>query len=570
MPGNAPENGPENGPGVRLEVADVLRRYGDAYRLARVGHLGRVERRVMSAIVACRTAALGGHVEACDDCGVARVAYNSCRNRHCPKCQGAARAQWLVARQAELLPVPYFHVVFTLPAPIAAVAFQNKAAVYAILFAAAAEAMTTLASNPRRLGAQIGAVAVLHTWGQTLTHHPHIHCVVPGGGLSRDGTRWIAGRPDFFLAVKPLAKLYRRLFLERLQKAYDAGALRFFGDLANLTDPQNFLALVAGMRGANWVVYAKKPFGGLRAAAPFAIVSAMPAANVLAIFTARLVAPTARVIITHHSPVDTHNPVLNFADGWLGTWRNVSKIVCVSNVVSASLAGKPRSYIAKRSTIYNALSPRLEELLSRLASRRDRSRAITRTILAAGRLTWVKNYPVLLRAAAHVPNVEVQIIGGGEDEQQLMNLARDLGVETRVRFLGRRSREETLRLLAAGDVFVQPSLSEGHSLALIEAAKLHLPLIVSNVPAQIEGVTAKDGTRCGILIDPNDHDALALEICRLLDDSHYYVEWVKRSAHLAESNGFDAMIDAYVDVLRDPDRNNRANSPAKISKSVSV
>ena len=186
----------------------------------------------MSAIVACRTAALGGHVEACDDCGVARVAYNSCRNRHCPKCQGVARAQWLAARQAELLPVPYFHVVFTLPAPIAAIAFQNKAAVYAILFAASAEAMTTLAANPRRLGAQIGVVAVLHTWGQTLTHHPHLHCVVPGGGLSPDGTRWIAGRPNFFLAVKPLAKLFRRLFLERLQKAFDAGALNFFGDLA--------------------------------------------------------------------------------------------------------------------------------------------------------------------------------------------------------------------------------------------------------------------------------------------------------------------------------------------------
>ena len=161
--------------GVRLEVADVLRRHGDAYRLAHAGHLGRVERRVMSAIVACRTAALGGHVEACDDCGVARVAYNFCRNRHCPKCQGVARAQWLAARQAELLAVPYFHVVFTLPAPIAAIAFQNKAVVYAILFAASAEAMTTLAANPRRLGAQIGVVAVLHTWGQTLTHHPHLH-----------------------------------------------------------------------------------------------------------------------------------------------------------------------------------------------------------------------------------------------------------------------------------------------------------------------------------------------------------------------------------------------------------
>lgn len=216
----------------------------------------------MSAIVACRTAALGGHVEACDDCGVARVAYNSCRNRHCPKCQSAAGAEWLAARQAELLPVPYFHVVFTVPAPIATIAFQNKAIVYAILFGAAAEAMTTLASNPRRLGARIGALAVLHTWGQTLTHHPHVHCVVPGGGLSPDGTRWIAGRPDFFLAVKPLAKLFRRLFLERLQKAFDAGDLNFFGDLAPLADLASLRTHLAKMRRIDWVVYAKKPFGG--------------------------------------------------------------------------------------------------------------------------------------------------------------------------------------------------------------------------------------------------------------------------------------------------------------------
>ena len=217
----------------------------------------------MGAIVACRTAALGGHVEACDDCGVARVAYNSCRNRHCPKCQGAARAQWLAARQAELLPVPYFHVVFTLPAPIGAIAFQNKAAVYAILFAASAEAMTTLAANPRRLGAQIGVVAVLHTWGQTLTHHPHVHCVVPGGGLSPDGTRWIAGRPNFFLAVKPLASLFRRLFLERLQKAFDAGALDFFGDLVASRRSRELRAPSSPTCARiDWVVYAKKPFGG--------------------------------------------------------------------------------------------------------------------------------------------------------------------------------------------------------------------------------------------------------------------------------------------------------------------
>jgi putative transposase/transposase-like zinc-binding protein len=236
-------------------MADVLHRHGEAYRLAHAGHLGRVERRVMGA-------ALGGHVEACDHCGLERVAYNSCRNRHCPKCQGAARAHWLAARQAELLPVPYFHVVFTLPAPIAAVAFQNKALVYAILFAAAAEAMTTLAANPRRIGARIGGLAVLHTWGQTLTHHPHVHCIVPGGGLSPDGTRWIAGCPNFFLAVKPLAKLFGRLFLERLQQAFDAGTLRLFGDLAGLAEPATFAALIAEMRAAPWVVYAKKPFGG--------------------------------------------------------------------------------------------------------------------------------------------------------------------------------------------------------------------------------------------------------------------------------------------------------------------
>ena len=249
-------------PRVGLEVADILRQHGDAYRHAHAGHLGRVERRVMSAIVACRTEMLGGHVEACDACGVTRIAYNSCRNRHCPKCQGKARAEWLAAREADLLPVPYFHVVFTLPAQVAAIAFQNKAVVYAILFKTAAEAMMTLAANPRRLGAEIGVVAVLHTWGQALTHHPHVHCVVPGGGPSPDGTRWIASRPNFFLAVKPLARLFRRLFLERLTAAFDAGTLNFFGDLASLAEPTTFAAHLIAMRRINWVVYAKRPFGG--------------------------------------------------------------------------------------------------------------------------------------------------------------------------------------------------------------------------------------------------------------------------------------------------------------------
>ena len=245
-----------------IEIADILRRHGQDYARVHAVHLGRVERRVMSAITACRTATLGGHVEACDDCGVTRIAYNSCRNRHCPKRQGQARAKWLADRQAELLPVPYFHLVFTLPAPIAEVAFQNKAVVYAVLFKAAADAMTTLAANPRRLGATIGGLAVLHTWGQALTHHPHVHCVVPGGGLSSDGTRWVAARPNFFLAIRPLAQLFRRLFLERLQAAFEAGTLGFFNKLMHLADREAFAALVQTMRSIDWVVYAKKPFGG--------------------------------------------------------------------------------------------------------------------------------------------------------------------------------------------------------------------------------------------------------------------------------------------------------------------
>ena len=203
-----------------LEVADIFRRHGEAFRQAHAGHLGGVERRIMGAITACRTAALGGHVEQCDDCGATRIAYNSCRNRHCPKCQGLARAQWLADRQAELLPVPYFHVVFTLPAPLGEIAFQNKAVVYAILFRAAAETLATIAADPRHLGAQLGMTMVLHTWGQTLQHHPHVHCVVPGGGLSLDGTRWVACRPGFFLPVRVLSRLFRRLFLQELEDAF--------------------------------------------------------------------------------------------------------------------------------------------------------------------------------------------------------------------------------------------------------------------------------------------------------------------------------------------------------------
>lgn len=245
-----------------LELADVFRRHGEPYFREHAAHLGRAERRVMGAIAACRTTALGGHVERCDDCGLTRVAYNSCRNRHCPKCQGAARAAWLEARKAELLPTPYFHVVFSLPPAAAEIAFQTKALVYALLMRSAAEATMTLAENPKRLGAKIGLLAVLHTWGQTLTHHPHVHCVVPGGGVSLDGNRWIARKLGFLLPVKALARLFRRLFLAGLEAAFEKGALRFFGDLAPLAELSAFAERVISLRKPDWIVYAKPPFGG--------------------------------------------------------------------------------------------------------------------------------------------------------------------------------------------------------------------------------------------------------------------------------------------------------------------
>ena len=247
---------------ANLEVADVFRRHGDAYRRAHDGHLNRIERRVMSAIELCRTAALGGHTEVCSDCGLIRCAYNSCRNRHCPKCQGHARAAWLAARQADLLPVPYFHVVFTLPASVAEMAFQNKEVVYTILFKAAAETLRTIAADAKHLGAEIGLLAVLHTWGQNLHHHPHVHCVVPGGGPSLEGTRWVGCRPGFFLPIRVLSRLFRRLFLDALRAAFEVGGLKFFGDLAGLAEPDAFTAKLRAVRQIEWVVYSKPPFGG--------------------------------------------------------------------------------------------------------------------------------------------------------------------------------------------------------------------------------------------------------------------------------------------------------------------
>ncbi len=244
-----------------LEIADIFRRHGPAWRAAHTGHLSLAQLKVMSAIETCRTAALGGHIEGCEDCGHRRIAYNSCRNRHCPKCQGAAAREWLEARKADLLPVGYLHVVFTLPAEVADIAAQNKAVVYDLLFRTASQTMLTIAADPRHLGARIGITAVLHSWGSALTHHPHIHMIVPGGGISLDGQRWVLSRPAFLLPVRVLGKLFRRLFLTRLMELHAAGQLNFYGKQVDLGDRCAFQRHVAIAR-KKWVVYAKPPFAG--------------------------------------------------------------------------------------------------------------------------------------------------------------------------------------------------------------------------------------------------------------------------------------------------------------------
>jgi hypothetical protein len=251
-------------PRPALEVADIFRDHGAAWRSANAGHVSLDQLKVMSAIERCRTAALGGHVERCENekCGYTQIAYNSCRNRHCPKCQGAAAREWLAEREAELLPVPYFHVVFSLPAKIADIAYQNKAAIYDILFKASAETMITIAADPKHLGARIGVLSVLHTWGSALNHHPHVHMIVPGGGISLDGARWVACRPDFLLYVGVLSRLFRRLVLEKLTAAHSAGELQFFSRHAALANTRAFAAYLAPLRNSKWVVYCKRPFAG--------------------------------------------------------------------------------------------------------------------------------------------------------------------------------------------------------------------------------------------------------------------------------------------------------------------
>src|ERR1041385_8394881 len=245
-----------------LEVADIVRAHGDEFRQAHTASLSTQQKRVLRSIELCRTAALGGHLERCDQCGHERNAYNSCADRHCPKCQSLARAKWLEKRQAELLQVEYFHVVFTLPEPLAQLSLQNKREMYDLLFRATAETLQTIAADPKHLGAHIGFFCILHTWGQTLTHHPHLHCVVPGGGISLGGSRWVACRPGFFLPVRVLSRRFRNLYLRYLQEIYAAGKLRFYGALQSLSDPMSFAQYLAPLHSTEWVVYAKPPFGG--------------------------------------------------------------------------------------------------------------------------------------------------------------------------------------------------------------------------------------------------------------------------------------------------------------------
>jgi hypothetical protein len=275
-----------------LEVADIFRGHGPAWRKANAGHVSLEQLKVMSAIESCRTAALGGHVARCEDCAYTTIAYNSCRNRHCPKCQGAAAKEWLAAREADLLPVPYYHVVFTLPAPIADIAYQNKAVIYDLLFKASAETLTTIAADPKHLGARVGVTSVLHSWGSALTHHPHIHMIVPGGGISFDGTRWVSCRPGFFLPVRVLSRLFRRLFLEKLMASHAAGRLHFFGNHTPLAGAQAFAAYLAPLRKTEWVVYAKRPFGGPEAVLAY-----------LSRYTHRVAISNSRLISFDHAGV---------------------------------------------------------------------------------------------------------------------------------------------------------------------------------------------------------------------------------------------------------------------------
>ena len=317
-----------------LEVVDVFHRYGDAFRRRFSTSLTTAQRRAVSAIERCRTAALGGQIEQCDHCGHRRFCYRSCRNRHCPKCQAFARATWVRKRRSELLDCPYFHLVFTLPQPIAALALQNPRVLYTLLFRAASRTLRTLASDPKHLGAEIGFFAVLHSWGQALQLHPHLHCVVPGGGIAPQGDRWISCRPGFFLPVRVLSRLFRRLFLERLQQAFRSGRLQFRHTLAPLNDPDAFARYLQPLRQAEWVVYAKRPFAG-----PHQVLDYLGRyTHRVAISNHRLLAVDNRQVrfrwrdYRHHRPLDSTAPSPK-------TTLSVHRATCVLPHAAGSVAG---------------------------------------------------------------------------------------------------------------------------------------------------------------------------------------------------------------------------------------
>jgi hypothetical protein len=297
----------------KLEIADIFRTHGPAWRQANAGHVSLSQLKVMSSIEACRTEALGGHVAACTKCSHQHIAYNSCKNRHCPKCQGPAARDWMAARTDDLLPVEYFHVVFTLPAEIARIAYWNKKAVYGLLFKTSAQTVATIAADPKRLGARVGMTSVLHTWGSALTHHPHIHMIVPGGGLSKGGNRWVTCKPGFFLHVRVLSRLFRRLFIDGLLALHRAGELNFFGELTGLLEPQAFAVYLAPLRKKEWVVYAKPPFGGPEAVLAY-----------LSRYTHRVAISNSRLI-----SADANSVVFQWKDYWIkdGDRRSV---LCLS------------------------------------------------------------------------------------------------------------------------------------------------------------------------------------------------------------------------------------------------
>lgn len=384
----------------RLEVADVVRAHRERFIAARGGRLSAAERRVLDDLAACRTAACGGHVERCDACGFERIAYNSCRNRHCPKCQGAARAAWLAEREAELLPVGYFHVVFTLPHELGALALQNKQTLYALLFRAVAQTLTTIAADPRRLGAEIGVIAVLHTWGQNLEHHPHIHCLIPGGGLAFDQSRWVPCRRRFFLPVRVLARYFRGAFLRELGALFEAGALQFHGQRAHLVDPAAFRAFLAPLARRPWYVYAQPPFGGPG-----------PVLRYLARYTHRVAIANSRLVA-----MDDERVTFRWKDYRVGDQPRLLTLSAIDFLGRFLLHLLPRGFqhvrhygfLANRS--HEAKLARSRQLLAAMSSAHDATPAAQATPAAAERRSRCPHCPGgrLVCVLVFTPGVSLQ------------------------------------------------------------------------------------------------------------------------------------------------------------------